>query len=200
MSQQKDTSDSYLLQSVYEVPKHDTRPMRRSKKSRTSWKTIGVIVAALFAGLLFAVGHDLFNRSLNGREVDDVSVSQPWVSRIATAFAFLTQMSFAAAVAGSYNQRLWRNLRAGDYQLKHVDTLTAAQSNMFSLLKARVWVRVPVLFVMALTIWYGYLLLLQVIGVATQCVSHSSRQAHPSGGGHDTWYIDSDIPRTDEHH
>lgn len=151
MSQQKDSS-TYLLRTVREVRRNEAVPVRRSRNSKSTWRAAGVIVSALCAGLLFAVDHDLFNRSLNGQRVDDVVVPQPWISRVATAFALLAQMSFAAAVAASYYQRLWLNLRIGSYKVKHVDTLMASYSNVFSLLQPRAWLRIPGLFVMALTI------------------------------------------------
>lgn len=125
----------------------------QAQTRKRSWKSVFVVVGAFLAGLALAIGHDRFNNHLNGQRVDDYIVPQDWVSRIATAFAFLVKMCLAVAATASYFQRLWRNLKTRPFEVGKVDTLVAAPTDALSFLSPGAWLRVPGLLLMGLTIW-----------------------------------------------
>lgn len=125
----------------------------QAQNRKRSWKNVFVVVGAFLAGVVLAIGHDRFNNYLNGQKVDDFIVPQNWVSRIATAFAFLVKMCLAVAASTSYFQRLWRNLKTRPFKVEKVDTLVAAPTDALSFLSPGAWLRVPGLLLMGLTIW-----------------------------------------------
>jgi hypothetical protein len=100
------------------------------------------------------VGHDRYNFYLNGKQVDQISVAQDWITRIGTAFAWLVKTGLATAVATAYVQRLWTNLRTRSFEVQHVDTLMEAPNNALAFLDPRPWIRVPELLLMGAAIWY----------------------------------------------
>lgn len=120
------------------------------------WRAIVVVVGAVCAGAALAVGHDRFNNSFHNKQVDHASLSQQWITRIGSGFAFLVKTFLASAVAVSYTQRLWRNLRARAYKVENVDVFMAASTDFLSFFQPQAWFRTPGLWIMGLTMWYEF--------------------------------------------
>lgn len=72
-----------------------------------AWRTPATMLAALFTGVLLGVGHHCFNQHLHLQLVSETLLSQTWVSRIDTAFAFLVRTALVVSVIIAYEQRQW---------------------------------------------------------------------------------------------
>ncbi|KAJ8121925.1 hypothetical protein ONZ43_g1746 [Nemania bipapillata] len=136
--------------SSFDGSRRRTMPALRQK---SDYAAVVANIFAISAGVAFAVGHDRYNSYLNGKQVDQISVSQDWITRIGTAFAWLVKTGLTTAVATAYVQRLWTNLRTRSFEVQHVDTLMEAPNNAFAFLDPRPWIRVPELLVMGAAIW-----------------------------------------------
>lgn len=121
----------------------------RKRTRRTPWQAPTTILLSLLAGVFFALGHHLFYRHLNGREVSDGHVRvfgsnmppQQLNVAIGTAFAFLVKASLVTAVSTAYLQVLWRALLRATRgsTLGDLDTTFSVLSNIISLSKVWVW-------------------------------------------------------------
>lgn len=118
-----------------------------------SWRAPITILTAFVAGLGLALCHHFIGWYLDGKVVTSVSVSQGWVFRISTALAFLVKMTLAISIASAFAQFQWLQLRKRDIQVREVDALTTVLGNVFSFLQGAVWVRHPLLAVIALVSW-----------------------------------------------
>lgn len=110
------------------------------------------MIVALLAGLVLAIAHDLFYQFLNGRPLNQ-SLSQTWVTRIGTGVAFLAKTAFVIAVASAYVQRQWMNLRHDSYKMREVDDLTGVLYDIMAFFNVRLWLKMPLLFCIALLAW-----------------------------------------------
>ena len=137
--------------------------LTRVKEKVFPWQAPATIILALAFGLLFAVGHHLFYRNLDGQRVasEDISILGSDISpqqlnvAIGTAFAFLVKASLVTAVSTAYLQLLWRALlRSGrGSTLGNLDTTFSGLNNIISLGKIWVWWRLPLLFALAVVAW-----------------------------------------------
>ncbi|KAI0188303.1 hypothetical protein EV127DRAFT_343074, partial [Xylaria flabelliformis] len=94
-----------------------------------------------------------YNLYLDGKQVDQINISQDVVIQVGTAFAFLVKTGLTAAVVTSYIQRVWANLKTQSFEVRHVDTMMGAPSDVFALLDPRPWIRVPGLALLGIAIW-----------------------------------------------
>ena len=165
------------------------------KQSSTGWGQIGIIVATLGIAAALAVGHDRYNNYMHGKHVNEIALSQAWVVRFGTAFAFLFKTFLAAGMVASYTQRLWRNLKVHAFELQAVDSLMAAPTDALSFLNLRAWVSVPGLFLMGLVLWcvigFSPLFTLHLFALPSpRCLpgpylqGRSSRLSHHAGHPH----------------
>jgi protein-S-isoprenylcysteine O-methyltransferase Ste14 len=109
------------------------QPENRTLKSK-SWKAPATIVLALFVGLGFAL-------------------AQAWISRFGTAMAFAVKIALATSVAAAYTQHQWLRLQQESFRTEEVDALTSVLSNALIFMSSKVWVRHPMLAVVALVSW-----------------------------------------------
>lgn len=93
---------------------------------------------------------------LNGKPVASISVSQSWIFRFGTAFAFLVKVAFAMSVAASYVQYQWFKFRHQSFRMDEIDSLTAVLENVVYVLSTRVFLRQPVLLLVAIVSWYQH--------------------------------------------
>jgi hypothetical protein len=136
---------------------HATESLEVSETGRAtkvSWRAPFTIVLALFAGLGFALAHHFMGLSLNNTPVAQVYISQAWISRFSTALAFLVKLALATSVGAAYTQHQWQRLRQQSFRTSEIDALTSVLANAFSFLSTTVWLRHPVLALMALVSWY----------------------------------------------
>ncbi|KAF7531179.1 hypothetical protein G7054_g9124 [Neopestalotiopsis clavispora] len=131
-------------------PYHDdewaTQTRQSSKRKATAF-SFAALLGSLAVGLLLAIGHDLFYRSLEGRSINSVDLSQQWVSRIGTGFAFLVKASLVNAIIIAYTQRLWRKMQTRALEVGKIDHLMAAPTNILSLLHFAAFFQAPDLLV-----------------------------------------------------
>ena len=125
--------------------------------NEVSWRAPTTILLALFVGLGFALAHHFMGLSLNNKPVEQVEISQAWVSRFSTALAFLVKLALATSVGAAYTQHQWQRLRQQDLRTSEIDALTSVLANAFSFLSSTVWFKHPVLALMALVSWYAAL-------------------------------------------
>ena len=121
--------------------------------TKVSWRAPTTILLALLTGLGFALAHHFMGASLNNRPVEQVDISQAWVSRFSTALAFLVKLALATSVGAAYTQHQWQRLRQQDFRTSEIDALTSVLANAFSFLSSTVWLKHPVLALMALVSW-----------------------------------------------
>lgn len=112
-----------------------------------------MILATIMVGLGLAMAHHFMNNYLDGRAVNQVSMSQAWVSRFGTTFAFLVKMFFVITAGEAYIQRQWWKFHRTTFTVKDLDALTTVLGNAFCLFSTTVWFRTPTLAIMAIVVW-----------------------------------------------
>lgn len=111
------------------------------------------MLSALTLGLVLALAQHFTYVSLDGKPVASISVSQAWVSRISTGLAFAVKVAFTICVGAAFIQHQWMRLRESPFKVVDVDTITSALGNLFCLFESTVWLRYPVLTLMAVVSW-----------------------------------------------
>jgi hypothetical protein len=129
------------------------------------WLVPATTVISLVAGILFAVGHHRFYRSLEGTtpplamyHVAGSQVSgQAFNLAAGTAFAFLVRSCLAFAMALSYTQLAWFAIKrsARDNTIPDIDKATGALGNFLVLMNVLAWMKWRLLLLPALLSWYG---------------------------------------------
>lgn len=135
-------------------------------RNNIHWRSPLLIVGFWVLGILLYVGHDQFYASLSGTTATDQQYrvlgsrhsEQQFNLAIGTGIAFLARASFSLTASTSYFQMSWLSLRRAKpgqrtATLEVIDTVFSATSNVFAFAYAPVWVRKPLLFQVALTIW-----------------------------------------------
>lgn len=112
-----------------------------------------VILSTLLVGLAVALAHHFMNVHLDKKSVENVRVSQAWISRISTGLAFLGKLLFTISVGASFTQRLWLRFHQQNFKISEVDAVTSILGNFPSFFSSLVWFRHPILVLTALTSW-----------------------------------------------
>lgn len=120
-----------------------------------SWRAPLTILVALAAGLGFSLAHHFMGSYLHLKPVEDVSVyvSQAWITRFGTAFAFVVKTTLAISIGTAYIQRQWMRFHLQSFKTAEVDLLTGLLGNAFSLFSSPVWLRHPMLTLLAVVSW-----------------------------------------------
>ncbi|OQE37973.1 hypothetical protein PENCOP_c009G07293 [Penicillium coprophilum] len=128
------------------------------------YSAVIVMVAALLAGLAFALAHDAFYQSLNGKPVLksqplaslnaslNISDQQIYLS-LGTLFAFLVKSSLGSSVSTVFDQFVWKSIHGQRTQIGIIDDLLSVLKNGFTVLNLRLWKRSPVSMTLALICW-----------------------------------------------
>lgn len=103
----------------------------------------------LIAGILFAVGHHLFYRSLDGQD----ATNQIRLLRYGAALSFLCKASLAAAAVTAFRQRVWMTVRRKVLTLAAVDSLFAATEDLPSLFNLELFRQAKLAILLALYVW-----------------------------------------------
>lgn len=111
------------------------------------------MLIALFLGLGLALAHHFMGVSLNGKPIASVGIAQAWIFRFGTAIAFLVKLALATSVGAAYTQHQWQRLREQSFRISEVDALTSVLANAFNFLSSTIWLKHPVLALMALISW-----------------------------------------------
>ena len=122
------------------------------------------MLAALVAGVAFALGHHVFYDRLDGEKIPagDYSMGkynsgitkQQTNTAIGTGLAFAVRTYFVIAVGTAYVQLFWKSLRESSsklFDLRSIDMAYSAPHNAFLLFKLSGWRRFPVLFTLVVT-------------------------------------------------
>ncbi|KAH9886789.1 hypothetical protein F4778DRAFT_773891 [Xylariomycetidae sp. FL2044] len=110
------------------------------------------MVVLLVAGVLVAVCHDQVYRHFNGQQVSS-TFQQQMITNLGTALAFLVKMFFALATGAAFSQQLFYSLRQKPETIGNLDRLFDLLENALFLCRPRLWIRHPVLLVIALITW-----------------------------------------------
>lgn len=125
----------------------------KSQKRRVNWQSPAIMYGSLLAGLALSVGHYAFYAHLNNMLVAS-TLSQTWVNRIGTAFAFLVKLCFVIAASTAYAQRQWLVMGRSTLKIGQIDSMTGVLNNIFNLFDGFLWLRHPVLGTIAIVTWY----------------------------------------------
>lgn len=129
------------------------------------WFAPACATGALFAGVLFMLGHHLFYKSLDGLPISDsmvlgfdISEQQANIA-IGTAMAFLAKSCLVVAVSTGFIQLFWYAVRVEETSaaptLDRIDALHSTLDNAFQMFNVRSWCSRPALMVLAGLTWYG---------------------------------------------
>jgi hypothetical protein len=128
-------------------------PQSHASVSKKSWRAPLIILLALVAGIGFALAHHLLGKHLNGKPIDDIQVPQAWISRISTALAFAVKVALAISVGTAYVQHQWLRFHKQSFKTDDVDALTSVLGSALSFTGSAIWLRHPLLTLMALVSW-----------------------------------------------
>jgi hypothetical protein len=165
------------------------------------WLAPVPMLAALFAGILFALAHHLFYQNLHGTAVPladytmrttgfAISIqSQQLTTAVGTAFAFATKSCLVIAVSTAWVQCFWRALTTKSSSkpltLENVNTAYAVVHNAFTLASPAGWRRFSSLFVLALVTWHDQRFGILCFASLTAPQASSYRRCyHPSNTDH----------------
>jgi hypothetical protein len=118
-----------------------------------SWRAPLTILLTLAVGFGFALAHHEMGSHLNHKPIDEIWISQAWISRFGTGLAFLVKMTLAIGVGSAYVQRQWMHLHLQSFKIAEVDALTTVLGNAFNFCSSGVWFRYPMLTFVALLSW-----------------------------------------------
>jgi hypothetical protein len=126
---------------------------------RISLWTPSFMLGLLVAGIFVSGGHHVLYSRLNGttvRDSDDGSqyLTQTWIIRYGTAFAFLSKTLLASAVVVAYKQYMWINLRSRANAISTIDAMFAATHDAYAVLSPSLLLRAKLPAIMALITWY----------------------------------------------
>jgi hypothetical protein len=133
-------------------------PQQNPVQWRISIGTPLSMLALFISGVLVSIGHHLFYSRLHGARVQSLGdgsiyITQIWILRYGTAFAFLAKALLASAVVIAYKQHMWRHLRKRANTITTIDALFAATDDVLALLNPSLFLKARIPAVMALVIW-----------------------------------------------
>ncbi|KAJ5398480.1 hypothetical protein N7465_008969 [Penicillium sp. CMV-2018d] len=123
-----------------------------------------IMVSALLVAVAFAIGHDAFYQSLNGKPVLNaqpiallnsslnVSDQQVYLS-LGTLFAFLVKVFLGVSVSTVFDQFVWKSIQTQRTRIGIIDDLLSVLKNGFTVLNLQLWKRSPISMTLALICW-----------------------------------------------
>ncbi|CAI7599362.1 unnamed protein product [Penicillium discolor] len=122
-----------------------------------------IMVSAFLVAVAFAIGHDAFYQSLNGKPVLNaqsitlnsslnVSDQQVYLS-LGTLFAFLVKISLGVSVSTVFDQFVWKSIQTQRTRIGIIDDLLLVLKNGFTVLNLQLWKRSPISMTLALICW-----------------------------------------------
>jgi hypothetical protein len=128
------------------LPEHHHHTLRRYKSS--IWMTL-----SWTCGIALAVGHHFFYVRFDNKRVDEISVSQAWIVRIGTGMAFAVQTLLVVSASIACAQQQWLLTRSKPFNVRQIDTVFSVLGNPLAFLQSRLWLRYPVLSLLAVVAW-----------------------------------------------
>jgi hypothetical protein len=111
------------------------------------------MLSSLLSGIALSIGHHFFYAIFDGRRVDEVSISQTWIIRFGTGIAFIAKTLLVVAASIAFVQQQWSALARHQFKVRQIDTITSVLGNAFCFLESRLWLRFPILSIMAIIAW-----------------------------------------------
>ncbi|OQE10102.1 hypothetical protein PENFLA_c093G02106 [Penicillium flavigenum] len=123
-----------------------------------------LMVSSLLVAVAFAIGHDTFYQSLNGKPVLNaqplvlinsslnVSSQQVYLS-VGTLFAFLVKSFLGVSVSTVFDQFVWKSIQNRRTRIDIIDDLLSLLKNGFTVLNLQLWKRFPISMALALICW-----------------------------------------------
>jgi hypothetical protein len=121
--------------------------------SIAGWKSLAMMGGMLFVGILTAIGHDRFYTYLNDRVVTEVSISQAWVIRAGTAFAFWFKTVLVMVVGNVFCQVFWFTMRHDALQMGTIDAIFNLTRNPLKVFNTELLRKRVSLVLLAVTAW-----------------------------------------------
>ncbi|KAK8131330.1 hypothetical protein PG984_007768 [Apiospora sp. TS-2023a] len=120
-------------------------PPKKWYQLRQAW----VMYLFFTFGLLCAVGHHLFYKSLNGKPATD----QLTMLRYGTVLAFAAKAGFVACIVTAFRQRIWATVRNKILSVAAIDSLFAATEDVTSLWNIEVYKKARIAMLLAVVAW-----------------------------------------------
>jgi len=140
-------------QSGQPVPRPTPQTTGTCHISIAVWKSLAMMGGMLFVGILTAIGHDRFYTYLNDRVVTEVSLSQAWVIRAGTAFAFLFKTVLILVVGNVFCQVFWFTMRRDALQMGTIDAIFNLIRNPLQVFNTELLRKRVSLVLLAVTTW-----------------------------------------------
>jgi len=153
MSRKADTSTKYsrVEPTTKERPVQENNLVQQWSLQRHRsliWMSLSWI-----GGIAFAVGHHFFYARFDGQRVDMSSISQLWIVRIGTGMAFLVKTLLVVSASIAFTQHQWLTTRSKPFKVRQIDTISSILGNALGFFGTRVWLRFPVLSLLAGITW-----------------------------------------------
>ncbi|KAL8279044.1 hypothetical protein RQP46_008502 [Phenoliferia psychrophenolica] len=164
----KDPKDTFPSREVTPPPERrnwtSTRRIEVATAAAGWWRPLAFVLALFLASVLFALGHHLFNASLNGNPVSSADESrlaglregsfrQDDALRIGTALAMLFKLCLGSAIGLALLQRAWRTVRSTALSVDGVDALFAVPHSFFAIFERDLWRGAVISIVLASVLW-----------------------------------------------
>ncbi|KAF2964694.1 hypothetical protein GQX73_g8888 [Xylaria multiplex] len=138
----------------------DYTPPPSSKKPERSWRHVlnlcqtqyvmpSTMIALITLGILAALGHHLYYRSLHGQVVQD----SQWPVRLGTAIAFFLKAVFISSIETAYRQHAWLMVKRRSYKISTLDALFSACFNPWVFTNFQFLSEAYLAAVIALSVW-----------------------------------------------
>jgi hypothetical protein len=118
------------------------------------------MISLFISGILVAVGHHLFYLLFDTTYVQNPEdgaskyLSQTWIIRYGTAFAFVAKTLLAGSVVIAYKKHMWINLRHKANTISTINAGFAATHDPVAFLSPSFLLKAKVPALMALVTWY----------------------------------------------
>ncbi|OAL53864.1 hypothetical protein IQ07DRAFT_667990 [Pyrenochaeta sp. DS3sAY3a] len=160
-----DRSQNHPIESVpvASAPSLRSTPSSDDPVQRVQWRislyTPISMVALFISGILVAMGHHLFYLRFDKSAVQSLEdgaseyLTQTWIIRYGTAFAFVAKTLLAGAIISAYRQQMWINLRYKANSVSTIDAVFAATHDILAFLSPSLLLRAKIPALMALIAW-----------------------------------------------
>ncbi|EAW10139.1 uncharacterized protein ACLA_046040 [Aspergillus clavatus NRRL 1] len=123
-----------------------------------------LMIASFLAAVAFAVGHDTFYQSLNGKPVlntqpltllkSTLNLSDQQVNiSLGTLFAFLVKSYLGVSVSTTFDQFAWKSIQGARTRIGIIDDLLSVLKNGFTVVNPHLWRRSPISMTLAVICW-----------------------------------------------
>jgi hypothetical protein len=101
----------------------------RSDSRIPGFKSYAIMLSLFGVGIAAAIFQHCFYSYINGRQIDDVPITQTWVIQAGNVFAFLFKATLVAAVGAAFCQRFWFSVRRQAIRVRTIDVIFGVLQN-----------------------------------------------------------------------